>query len=160
MLNHPYRKYLSSIDKWMENQGASLMRSNVKVLLENHPEMIAEVQEHVLLNLVKNNVNVVACSDAGNPFVYPGISLHEEMSLLQVAGISSDKVLQMATINAAYALGEQNKRGSIQQGFVADLILSDKNPLEDIHNIKTLKGVMLRGKWFQLDELNSYLETM
>ena len=60
------------------------------------------------------------------------------MSLLQAVGISSDKVLQMATINAAKALGEQDKRGSIQQGFIADLILSEKNPLENIYNLKLI----------------------
>ena len=102
LVNHSYRRYLSSIDKWMENQGASSMRDNVKIPLENYPDMIAEVQERVLLNLLKNNVNIVACTDAGNPFVYPGVSLHEEMSLLQAAGISPDKILQMATIKGQF----------------------------------------------------------
>lgn len=75
-------------------------------------------------------------------------------------GVYTGNVLKMATINAAFVIGEQDGRGAIHEGFVADFILSEKNPLEDIHNLKPMKDVMLRGKWLQIDELNSYLEVM
>ncbi len=155
--NHAYRKYLSSMDKWMESMGASSMRDNVTIDLETYPEAIKQVQETVLRNLVKHGVNVVACTDAGNPFIYPGVSLHEEMAMIQSAGIVPWKVLQMATVNAANALGEQNVRGEIRPGLVADLVLTQKNPLEDISNLTPIDGVMLRGKWFDGGELNSLL---
>lgn len=155
--NHPYRKYLSVMEKWMESMGAASMRGNVSIDLATYPEAIRKAQETVLRNLIKHGVNVVACTDAGNPYVYPGVSLHEEMALIQSAGVSPLKVLQMATVNAATALGERNVRGEIRLGFVADLVLLEKNPLEDIRNVTRIDGVMLRGKWFDGSELSSFL---
>lgn len=155
--NHAYRKYLSFMDKWMESMGASSMRDNVTIDLETYPEAIKKAQETVLRNLVKHGVNVVACTDAGNPYIYPGVSLHEEMAMIQSAGVPPWKILQMATVNAAKALGEQNVRGEIRPGFVADLVLTKRNPLEDIVNLTRNEGVMLRGKWFDGGELRSFL---
>jgi len=68
----------SSFDKCMENQGASSMRDNVKIPLENYPGLIKQVQDRVLLNLIKNNVNVVACRQ-GHFFVVP--LLHQKRTL-------------------------------------------------------------------------------
>ena len=92
-------------------------------------------------------VKLLAGSDfAGMPYVYPGISLHEELILLAESGLTNTEVIRTATINPAIFMSVQQKHGSIATGKFADLVILDKNPLEDIKNIHTIHSVFVNGK--------------
>jgi len=101
-------------------------------------------------------VPLLAGTDTPNPYTYPGFSLHEELELLVSAGLSPLEALQSATIRAAQFLGVDELFGSVEEGKVANLVLLDSNPLEDIRNTKEIRGVVLRGNFLdkaKLDEL-------
>ena len=101
-------------------------------------------------------VPLLAGTDTPNPYTYPGFSLHEELELLVSAGLSPMEALQTATLRAAQFLGVGHLFGSVEEGKVANLVLLDANPLEDIRNTKKIRGVVLRGRFLdrpQLDEL-------
>jgi len=66
-------------------------------------------------------------------FTFPGFGLHEELELLVEAGLSPAEALRAATLNPALYLGATDSLGAIAPGMVADLVLLDRNPLEDIH---------------------------
>ncbi|MGB7210560.1 MAG: amidohydrolase family protein [Pyrinomonadaceae bacterium] len=68
------------------------------------------------------------------------------------------EALQTATINPAKFLGKANEFGKIERGFVADLVLLEANPLEDIKNIRRVNTVILRGKILNRDSLNGLLQ--
>jgi hypothetical protein len=105
------------------------------------------------------NVPLLAGTDTPNPYTYPGFSLHEEMELLVSAGLSPMEALQTATLRAAEFLGVERLFGSVEKGKIANLVLLDANPLEDIRNIKKIRGVVLRGNLLdrqRLDELLSH----
>ena len=88
-------------------------------------------------------VPLLAGSDAGGIFLHmPGRSLHEELSFLVEAGLSPLDALRAATINAARALGEEERRGSVAVGKVADLVLLEGSPLADVTNIQRIRWVM------------------
>jgi hypothetical protein len=72
--------------------------------------------------------------------------LHEELSLLVEAGLTPMEALQSATRNPAEFLGRFDSLGTIERGKIADLILLDANPLEDIRNIQKLNAVVFGGK--------------
>lgn len=74
-----------------------------------------------------------------------GIGFHWEMWAYVRGGMPVHDVLRAATINGAYSLGMQKDLGSIEVGKVADLLIFDKSPLEDIRNTLTLSRVMQRG---------------
>jgi imidazolonepropionase-like amidohydrolase len=101
-------------------------------------------------------VPILAGTDTTAPFVFPGSSLHEELALLVQAGLTPMEVLEAATKLPAEFLGRQQTQGTIEQDKIADLLLLDANPLEDIHNTQKIRAVILRGRLLDrnfLDEL-------
>jgi imidazolonepropionase-like amidohydrolase len=110
-------------------------------------EQAYESQKQLVSRLHKSGVMLLAGSDfAGMPYVYPGIGLLEELILLSGAGLSNAEVLRTATINPAIFVAKQDVYGSIAKGKYADMIMLDKNPLEDIGNIQSIVTVIVNGK--------------
>lgn len=107
--------------------------------------------------MYKAGVPIIAGTDATNPYVFPGFSLHDELALLVEAGLPPMAALQTATRNAADYLGELPKRGTIEKGKAADLVLLDADPLADIHNTRRIAAVVLNGKLFDRPALDQLL---
>jgi imidazolonepropionase-like amidohydrolase len=101
-------------------------------------------------------VPILAGSDVLNPYCFPGFSLHDELQWLVKAGLSPMAALQAATRNAAAYL-ELRDVGTVEAGKVADLVLLDANPLEDIRNTQRITAVITRGKVRLRDELDRML---
>jgi cytosine/adenosine deaminase-related metal-dependent hydrolase len=76
----------------------------------------------------------------------PGLSLHHEMQLLVDAGLSPMQAIMAATSNGAELLGLRPKIGTVEKGKLADLVLVDANPLQDITNTKKISRVIKDGR--------------
>jgi imidazolonepropionase-like amidohydrolase len=83
--------------------------------------------------------------DAGMPFCYFG-SLYRELELLSRVGFSNKEILRAATYNNAKILNMSNEIGDISKGKFADLVVYDKNPLDDIRVCRSPKMVFKEGK--------------
>jgi len=83
---------------------------------------------------------------AGMPYVYPGFSFHEEMALMSEIGVDNYDVLRMATYDAAAYFEITDSYGSIEKGKVADLVILNKNPVEEIQNSSDIYQVIRAGK--------------
>ena len=83
---------------------------------------------------IKAGVPILAGSDAGNPVTFHGISLIRELELLAQAGMPLTDVLKAATSRAADRLG-QSTLGRISAGAVADLVVLDADPTEDVSRV-------------------------
>ena len=99
----------------------------------------------VIAALHKAGVPIVAGTDEG----IPGFSVYREMELYVKAGFSPMDALRAATAVPAAALGLEKETGTIEPGKHADLLVLDKNPLDDISNIRTLRYVMKDGSLFE-----------
>jgi len=111
----------------------------------------------------KAGVKFIAGTDLANPYCFPGFSLHDELSLLVQAGLTPLEALQTATYNAAEFLGQLDSLGTVAVGKVADLVLLDANPLEDINNTRKISAVVVGGKYYpgtSLDEMLKRIETL
>lgn len=97
--------------------------------------------------------------NAGSHGQVPGLSLHWELRLLAEGGMSNHRVLRTATSNAAKGLLLDDQLGSLEPGKLADLIVLDGNPLEDIRNTNTVRYTMLNGRLYDslsMNEIGNY----
>jgi imidazolonepropionase-like amidohydrolase len=101
---------------------------------------------------------LLAGTDAPNPAVFPGFSLHDELALLIRAGLTPYQALRAATVNPAQYAGHSSDFGMIKEGMRADLLLLDADPLADIRNTQRIAGVMADGRWYATDSLHARLE--
>jgi len=85
---------------------------------------------------------------AGTDQAIPGYSLYRELELYVRGGMTPLEAIQTATTVPAHVLGREREMGSVEAGKRADLIVLDANPLEDIHNIRTVRYVLAAGKLF------------
>jgi imidazolonepropionase-like amidohydrolase len=112
----------------------------------------------VIRMMHQGGVQLLAGTDLGNPFLYAGYSLHDELSLFVQAGLSPLAALQTATINPAKYAGKEKEIGTVTQGKIADLILLDDNPLTNILNTKKINAVILNGKLLKRKDLDKLLQ--
>jgi hypothetical protein len=92
-------------------------------------------------------VPMLAGTDTATPGCFPGFALHDELSLLVRAGLTPMQALQAATLEPARFLGRQDHEGTIRRGNLANLVLLDANPLEDIRNTQRIRAVVVRGRF-------------
>ena len=101
-------------------------------------------------------VTLIAGSDATNPFVAPGFSIHQELELLVASGMTPIEALKTVTSNAAKVL-DNNSLGRIAPGSSADLVLYSESPVSDIKNSSKITYVVLDGRVIKanINELTS-----
>jgi len=83
-----------------------------------------------------------------------GLGDHWELWAMAAGGMTPHDVLRVATIQGANAIGMEQDLGSLEPGKLADLIVLDANPLEDIHNTNTVRYVMKNGRLYEGQTLN------
>ena len=102
-------------------------------------------------------VGILAGTDTSNPFCMPGFSLHDELALLVKAGLTPMQALQAATLNPARFLGREKDFGTVEEGKVADLLLLEGDPLDDIANTKKINAVVYGGRLMPRSALDKML---
>lgn len=83
-----------------------------------------------------------------------GLGYHWELWMLASGGMTPMEVLKCATVNGSKIIGRPAELGTLEPGKLADLVIFDKNPLDDIHNTNTIHWVMKNGELFEGDTLN------
>ena len=155
--NDPRRKYISAAmwTSWTAGvrSSAGLARQGV---------MFRQIlsKEHDLVAMMRSaHVGLLAGTDTGasNPYMFPGSSLHEELALLVDAGLTPMEALQAATRDAAVFMGRLDTLGTLEKGKSADMVLLDRNPLDDIRNTRTINAVVVRGKVLSKGDLEKQL---
>ena len=102
-------------------------------------------------------VGILAGTDPPARGVFPGFSLHDELALLVQAGLTPTEALQAATRNPAKFFGKLDSFGTIEKGKIADLVLLEGNPLENIQNTRQIAAVVHGGKLIPKLELQMML---
>jgi len=114
----------------------------------------------IIKKLNENGVKILAGTDTPNPYLLPGLSLHEELIMLVESGLTTSEALKTATLYPAQYFNDDNYSGNISKNTIADLVILDANPLEDIANTQQINSVILAGEVLSKDSLYSIRESL
>jgi len=160
-LKRPENKYLPKEAIRGLSQGNDWFVEYLKELKEFW-RFLVEVQKIFLIELNNAGVPLVLGTDAGLGVfgIVPGYCLHDELRVLTESGLTPYQTIATGTVNASKAVAAMNGRddfGTIEVGKRADFILVNKNPLEDVGNIKDNRGVMAAGRWYSKSKLQEMI---
>ena len=116
----------------------------------------AQLRE-VVGQMIRSGVTLMTGTDLAATRV-PGFPLHDELALLVEAGATPVQALAAATWTPAKVVGKSDELGTIEIGKLADLVLLDANPIEDIRNTRKIFAVVLDGKFLDRRDLDALLE--
>ncbi len=154
----PLIKYAPAV--WKDRTWPMFKRDILKTM-DTDPlpvrKRFVQMELEMTLAMFRAGVPFMAGTDtAAGVHIFPGFSLHQELALFVKAGLTPMEALQTATLNPAKFLGDTADMGTVEKGKIADLVLLDANPLDDINNTRKIRAVVLAGQYFsraQLDEM-------
>jgi imidazolonepropionase-like amidohydrolase len=124
--------------------------SQRKELIRKEKALVGKMQQA--------GVGILAGTDDANPYAFVGFGLHDELAMLVEAGLTPMQAMQAATVNPAKFFNQLNSLGTIEKGKLADLVLLDANPLEDIRSIQRINAVVVNGRYFPREALQQILD--
>ena len=120
-----------------------------------------QMELEMTLAMFRAGVPFMAGTDtAAGVHVFPGFSLHQELAFFVQAGLTPMQALQTATRNPAEFMGRLEDLGTVAKGKLADLVLLDANPLDDIANTRRIQAVVLAGRYFDRAALDRMLKSV
>ena len=118
-----------------------------------------QMELEMTLAMFRAGVPFMAGTDtAAGVHVFPGFSLHQELAFFVQAGLTPMQALQTATRNPAEFMGRLEDLGTVAKGKLADLVLLDANPLDDIANTRRIQAVVLAGRYLDRAALDRMLK--
>lgn len=142
---HTGQKYLPK--EWWDPEATANFFDPDRQLRQTYNHRLNTLRE-----LQKAGVGILAGTD-----VPAGFTLHEELSLYVQGGLSPLEALRTATLNPAQYLNRTNELGTVTSGNLADLVLLDANPLENIRNTQKIHAVVANGRYFDRQALDKLL---
>lgn len=151
-------KYMSkeTLEYWQETTEADI-KKNTALDWQNKMKRW-EIEKLIMSILIAERVPIMAGTDADNPYAFPGFSLHDEMALFVELGMTATDALRSATIIPATFLNMKDSIGTIEKGKLADLVLLDANPLENIKNTTRVNTVIANGILYSKNYIDSILK--
>ena len=143
-----------------EQQWKSQLASFQEMELNSFRETYARWMLDMVKKIHQNGIEIMAGTDCPIFFLTPGRSLHQELVALAKAGLSPLEVIKTATLNPARYFGMDDELGLIQEGYLADLVILNENPLLDIANTKRVEAVIKQGAFYDREDLDSMLANL
>ena len=105
-------------------------------------------------------VKLIVSTDSAGGVRLPGFSAVDELILFAQAGLKPLDVLQAGTLNPVLLLKQDKSLGTVTAGKLADLVLLDGDPLEDMQNLRRVAAVIADGKVFETAERQALFDAV
>ena len=128
--------------------------------IRNDRKLIHDFFKVLTKSLSDARVKILAGSDTGayNSYIYPGVSLHEELDAMVQSGVSNLEALKASAYNGANFLKKSSDYGSVEVGKISDLVILESNPLEDIKSTRDIEYVLKGSDVYNPDIIAIQLE--
>jgi imidazolonepropionase-like amidohydrolase len=153
--SHPESAYVAKSAQQRMQQAAEQYKKLPDGVVAGRRQVFGTLT-HLVGMMHDHGVKIMVGTDLSDGRIFPGFSVHEELALLVVAGLSPIEALRAATLTPAEFLKVPDS-GVIAPGKRADLVLLTGNPLADIHNTRRIDAVILRGQLLKRTDLNRLL---
>ncbi|MEQ9592014.1 MAG: amidohydrolase family protein [Cyclobacteriaceae bacterium] len=130
-----------------------------KLAMANPTKVITSANEEIELAMVNlktlqdAGVTIATGTDAGNIGTLHASSMHQELNIMEDAGLSPEQILVNSTLNGAKLMGMVDKIGSIEVGKWADMVILNANPLLNTENYSSIYRVVKDGKVYSPGEI-------
>ena len=153
LANSPHLKYVgrTMLDAWRKNPDPYESPTLAQGLQGRYDEVVGAMH--------RAGVGILLGTDIApaNPFIVPGFSVHDELRFLVGIGLTPMEALQTATSKAAEFLGQLDSNGTVESGKLAEVVLLDANPLDDIRNTLQINMVFTGGRMYSRPALDAIL---
>jgi amidohydrolase family protein len=150
-------KYIPQSErKWWSPQQNFLLRYRTPEYIV-YSKRLFQKELELVGAMHRAGVPLMTGTDLSIPYIFAGFSLHDELELFVSAGLTPMEALQTATRNPAKFLGKLDTLGTVERGKIADLVVLDANPLEDIKNTQRIDAVVVNGRYLSKSQLRQML---
>jgi imidazolonepropionase-like amidohydrolase len=156
--NDPRMKYIPAkeLEDWKPENNFFLKFRTPEFIVQKKNLYRKELQ--LVRDMHRAGVPFMTGTDIPGAYTYPGFSLHDELELFVENGFTPFEALTAATLKPAKFLGLEKSLGTIEKGKLADLILLDGDPLDDIRNTKRIFAVVVNGVFLDRSVLDGMLK--
>jgi imidazolonepropionase-like amidohydrolase len=143
--------------KFVTPERLKVLKTKIREQQANHPQRGLfkagfEMNKTNLKKLSDGGVRIALGTDSGGAadrFFIQGYSEHREMELMAQSGLTPMQVIQSFSKGASEALGINKEFGTLAKGKIADLLVVERNPLDNIANMRSIQTIYLGGKKFE-----------
>jgi hypothetical protein len=143
--------------KFVSPERLAVLKTKIRDDQAKHPHRALikagfEMNKINLKKLSDGGVRIAFGTDSGGAadrFFIQGYSEHREMELMVQSGLTPMQVVQSFSKDASEALGIDKEFGTLAKGKVADLLVLEKNPLDNIANMRSIQTIYLGGRKFE-----------
>lgn len=146
---------LTKTYEWRVNRANKASQQAIEARHKRYQKLVS------LLPLIqKSGMDIIAGTDAGflNSYIYPGFALHQELQIFVEGGLTPLEALQTSVINGPKYFGLLDDYGSVAEGKVADLLLLNSNPVENIKATRDINALIKKNKVYSRDRLDLLLK--
>ena len=157
--DHPHREYVTerNMDEW--EKITVWRKTNGRHEVSGEYPMEERVSRALKFIEVAGPDKIILGSDTPNPGVVAGHSIHDELvHMVNEYKLSIFDALKSGTVNGALHLGIEDQKGMLKEGFDADILILEANPLLDVRNVSKINTVIQGGRMHERKELDDILE--